>query len=80
MTQQYQKFKFRVVANDGSFPPRAGAWHEVQVMHKPKLIELDGKPSPQIEISAPAYTDLPSPVKLLPGIRHLELLAGTRTV
>jgi hypothetical protein len=80
MTQQYQKFKFRVVANDGSFPPRAGAWHEVEVMHKPKLIDLDGKPSPQITIYPPAYTDLPSPVKLLAGTRHMEVYAGSRAV
>ncbi len=80
MTQQYQEFKFRVVANDGAFPQRAGAWHEVKVMHKPKLIDLDDQPSPQITVYPPAYTDLPSPAKLLPGIKHLEVYAGSRAV
>lgn len=80
MTQQYQEFQFRVVANDGSFPSRAGAWHKVQVMHKPRLIDLDNMPSPQITVYPPAYTDLPSPAKLLPGLKHLEVYAGTRAV
>jgi hypothetical protein len=80
MTQQYQDFKFRVVANDGAFPPRAGAWHEVKVMHKPKLIDLDHQPSPQITVFPPGYTDLPSPAKLLAGAKHLEVYAGSRAV
>ncbi len=80
MTQHYQQFKFRVVANDGAFPPRAGAWHKVEVMHEPKLIDLEGLPSPQITVYPPAYTDLPSPVKLLPGTSHIEVYAGSRAV
>lgn len=80
MTQHYHKFRFRVVANDGAFPPRPGAWHEVAVMHKPKLIDLDGQPSPQITVYPPAYTDLPSPSPLLPGVKHLEVYAGSRAV
>jgi hypothetical protein len=80
MTQQYQTFKFRILANDGSFPPRAGSWHEVEVLPPPKLIDLDGQPSPQITIYPPAYTDLKSPHKLDPGNKHLDLIAGTNVV
>jgi hypothetical protein len=80
MTQHYDTFKFRVVANDGAFPPRAGAWHEVKVMHKPKLIDLDNQPSPQITVYPPAYTDLPSPTRLLPGVKHLEVYAGSQVI
>lgn len=79
MTQQYQKFRFRVLANDGTFPPRAGAWHLVDVLPPPTLVKLDGKPSPQISISPPAYTDLPARV-LDPGTRHLDLIAGSQVV
>jgi hypothetical protein len=80
MTQQRQKFKFRVLANDGSFPPRTGSWHEVEVVPPPKLVDLDGQPSPQTALYPPLYTDLPRPLKLLPGTRDLEVMAGTNVV
>jgi hypothetical protein len=80
MTQQRQKFKFRILANDGSFPPRNNSWHEVEVVPPPKLVDLDGQPSPQIALYPPLYTDLPRPFKLLPGTRDLEVLAGTNVV
>lgn len=77
MTQQYQKFRFRVLANDGAFPPRAGSWHLVEVLPPPGLVPLDGKPSPQITTYPPAYTDL-SPKALEPGTRTLDLIAGSQ--
>ena len=82
MTQQYSEFKFRIVANDGSFPPQDNSWHVVEVRMPPKLVDLDGKPSPQIALYPPAYTDLPSPIKLRApgGTRHLEVMAGTTVV
>ncbi len=75
MTQQRGRFRFRVLANDAAFP-RQG-WHEVEVLPPPRLVMLDGLPSPQIELRYPAYTDLPSPHQLSPGTRHLEAVAGT---
>ena len=80
MTQHKGTFKFRVLANDGSYPPRPGSWHEVEVVPPPELANLHGVPSPQIELHVPAYTDLPSPVALPPGTRQLEVLAGTQVV
>ena len=64
MTQQRGKFRFRLLANDGSYPPRPGSWQEVEVLPPPKLVDLEGHPSPQIELEVPAYTDLPSPERL----------------
>ncbi len=79
LTQQYHKeFKFRVLANDGAFPPRAGTWHMVQVLPKPKLELLDGQPSPHIELYPPAYTDLRSPDRQPPGTRHLRIHEGPK--
>jgi len=75
MTQQRSKFRFRVRAYDAVYPPRG--WHEVDVVPPPQLAMLDGLPSPQIELHYPAYTDLPSPEKLSPGIQHVDAVAGT---
>ena len=80
MTQQRQKFKFRIVASDGSFPPRANSWHEVEVVPPPKLIDLDGQPSPQITLMPPLYTGLKRPDPQLAGTRDLELWAGTNVI
>jgi hypothetical protein len=79
MTQYDQTFKFRILANDGRFPPRGDQWHEVRVMPPPKLVPLDGKASPQIVIYPPAYTDLP-PKALDPGVKHLDVYAGSTVV
>jgi len=70
------KFRFRITANDASFPARGG-WHEIQVMAPPDLVPLDGLPSPQIELDYPEYTDLPSPKKLSAGQGHIDAVAGT---
>ncbi|MSQ93282.1 MAG: hypothetical protein EXR98_01860 [Gemmataceae bacterium] len=79
MTQQYGNFRFRVLANDGAFPPRAGSWHLVEVLPPPTLVKLNGLPSPQLAVYPPAYTDL-SPSVLEPGTRHLNLTAGSHVV
>jgi len=76
MTQHYTKFKFRITANDGSFPPRVGGWQLVNVKLPPKLDLLDGTPSPHIQVTPPLYSDLPAR-KELPGTRHLEVYEGT---
>jgi hypothetical protein len=75
MTQQRSKFRFRIRAYDAVYPPRG--WHEVEVVPPPQLAMLDGLPSPQIELHYPAYTDLPSPDKLSPGVQHVDAVAGT---
>jgi hypothetical protein len=74
---QKQKFKFRIVYNDGAFPPRTGTWHEIEVLPEPKLVALDNRPSPQIALTPPMYTDLP-PRQLPPGVRNLDMFEGTR--
>lgn len=76
MTQQRGKFRYRVLANDATYPPR-GRWHEVEVVLPPRLTVLDGLPSPQCELRPPAYTGLPSPDKLSPGRTNIEAFAGT---
>jgi hypothetical protein len=79
MTQHRGKFRFRVVGNDGRFPPTQ-AWHEVEVLPPPAFAMLDGLPSPQIALYPPEYSDLPSPQKLSPGTRHIEVVQGTHIV
>jgi hypothetical protein len=73
-------FEFRVVANDGSFPPQPGRWHLVKVLPPPSLVDLDGQPSPQIEVFPPAYTEEPSPVKLPPGTKMIKAWAGSNVM
>jgi hypothetical protein len=80
MTMQRGTFRFRVLANDGTFPARPGSWQEVEVLPPPKLANLNGLPSPQIELHFPEYSDLPSPRKLTPGTHQIEALAGTNVV
>ena len=64
-------FRFRLKANDGATP-----WLEVQVLPPAELAPLDGRPSPQLLLEYPAYTDLP--VKHLPdGGSSFEAVAGT---
>jgi hypothetical protein len=66
-----RNFRFRVLANDA-------ATHEygVEVQPLPVLVNLDGKPSPQVRLDYPRYTDLP-PERLPPGSRTLKGVAGT---
>ncbi len=65
-------FKFRVIANDA-----VTADYEVIVQQPPVLLPLDGKPSPQLNLDYPAYTGLPSPQALPPGLGDVEAVCGT---
>jgi hypothetical protein len=72
MTQHPQKFKFRILANDGAFPPRSGTWHEVEVLPPPKLVG-----PPDITVYPPAYTGLKSPELLEAGTGLVKVYAGS---
>jgi hypothetical protein len=65
-------FRFQVRANDA-----VSGWQEVRVLPPPKLALLDGRPSPQIALRYPTYTDLPAE-KLPAGTGKFEAVAGTR--
>jgi hypothetical protein len=77
MTRQQHAFRFRVRANDATFPRRPGAWVTVQVAQPPRLTSLGGLPSPQWELRYPAYADLGPPEKLSPGVSQVEAIGGT---
>lgn len=77
MTQHKGKFRFRIRAGDAAFPAHGG-WHDVEVVPPPEWTALNGFPSPQIELHYPAYTGLPSPTKLTPGTRTLDVIEGTK--
>lgn len=64
-------FAFRVVANDGET-----AWHPVTVAPAPHLVPVDGRPSPQLRLVFPTYTDLKS-AELPDGAGVVEAVAGT---
>jgi hypothetical protein len=72
MTQQRRDFRFRVRAGDAVSPPEEGTWHSVELRHPPSLAPLGGKPSPQMVLFYPAYTDLESPHKLSPGSGNIN--------
>lgn len=74
MTQQYQDFKFRILSNDGSFPPRANTWHEVKVVPEPKLVG-----PALVTIYPPKYLELP-PQKIVDGASLVEVQAGSTVV
>ena len=67
-----RNFRFRVVANDGATPE-----FPVEVLALPRLVSLAGKPSPQVRLDLPRYTDLPTPQILSPGVGNLDLFVGT---
>jgi hypothetical protein len=71
--EEVQKsFRFRILANDAATPE-----YSVEVLPLPSLASLDGKPSPQVRLDYPAYTDLPSPHFLTPGTGNVEAVSGT---
>jgi hypothetical protein len=70
--QVQRSFEFQVKANDAT-----SRWYKIAVEPPPTLGLLDGKPSPQVRLDYPAYTDLPSPRFLQPGIGHIEAITGT---
>src|SRR5262245_19352648 len=65
-------FQFRVRADD-----RDTGGQTVHVLPPPVLVPLDGRPSPQIRLDFPVYTDLPA-VDLPDGGGLIECVAGTR--
>jgi hypothetical protein len=66
-----RSFRYRVQANDAD-----SSWRSVRVLTPPQLALLDGRPSPQIHLDFPAYTDLPA--RDLPdGGGSLEIVTGT---
>lgn len=66
-----RSFTFQVRANDYLSPPQ-----RVQVLPPPTLVSLDGRPSPQVRLEFPAYTDLPS-LELPDGAGAIEAVLGT---
>ncbi|MBI1917444.1 MAG: hypothetical protein HYS12_22310 [Planctomycetes bacterium] len=69
--QIQHNFSFQVVANDASTE-----WFRVEVAPAPTLTNLDGKPSPQVRLFYPSYTDLP-PRSLPEGMANLDAPLGT---
>jgi hypothetical protein len=65
-------FKFQVRANDAK-----SDWHAVTLAPPPRLVPLDGRPSPQMHATFPKYTDEPA-VQLPDGAGTLEAVHGTR--
>jgi hypothetical protein len=67
-----RSFRFRVTANDAVSPE-----YSVEVLPPPALVALGGKPSPQVRLRFPRYTDLPSPQDLPPGSGTIDGVLGT---
>ena len=65
-------FQFRIRGNDADT-----GWHTVQVLPPPVLVPLDGRPSPQLHLEFPKYTDLAA-ADLPDGSGVIECVAGTR--
>jgi hypothetical protein len=66
-----RNFRYQVRANDAT-----SAWLEVEVLPPPQFTALGGRPSPQIHLLYPAYTDLREQ-DLPDGASSLETIAGT---
>jgi hypothetical protein len=64
-------FAVRVTANDGDTD-----WLDVTVVPAPRLVPLDGRPSPQFHAAPPAYTGLPD-AQLPDGAAVIEVPTGT---
>jgi hypothetical protein len=64
-------FRFQVRAHDAASP-----WRKVEVLPPPQFAPLTGRPSPQIHLQYPQYTDLP-PQDLPDGVSSIEAIAGT---
>jgi hypothetical protein len=65
-------FQFRVLAGDSET-----GWNVVAVLPPPRLVPLDGRPSPRLRLSYPAYTGWSS-LDLPDGSAAVEAVAGTR--
>jgi hypothetical protein len=68
----HKNFRFRVRANDADT-----GWQAVAVLPPPILVPRDGRPSPQVRLTYPAYTEL-QPVELADGGSVIEAVTGTR--
>ena len=66
-----RNFKFRLKVNDGQSP-----WHEVVVQAPPEIVPIDGRPSPQLRLEFPHYTNL-KPRQMPDGGSSFEGPAGT---
>jgi hypothetical protein len=64
-------FAFKVISNDCDT-----GWQNVEVAPPPRLIDLDGRPSPQFHYAPPKYTGLPE-IDLPDGAVVLEIPVGT---
>jgi hypothetical protein len=64
-------FRYLVSANDANT-----GWRRVQVSVPPHLAPLDGRPSPQIRLAYPNYTDL-QPSELPDGAGAMQVVFGT---
>ncbi|HLJ95819.1 MAG TPA: hypothetical protein VKU02_21765 [Gemmataceae bacterium] len=67
----HHPFRFQARANDA-----VSSWYEVAVFPPPQLVPLAGRPSPQIHLHFPDYTDLHA-VDLPDGTSSIEAAAGT---
>lgn len=67
-----KSFRYRVRANDTVTP-----WRQVAVLAPPRLVPLNGRPSPHTTLRYPAYTDLGT-VHLPDGVATIKAVAGTR--
>jgi hypothetical protein len=67
-----RNFRFQVKANDAVSPE-----YRVEVLPPPSLTTLEGQPSPQVQLTYPAYTGLPSPETLSPGKGNIDAVVGT---
>ncbi len=69
--QMLRDFSFQVRANDWE-----SAWYRVQVLPPPVLVHLHGRPSPQVRLDYPLYTDRSS--QWLPdGNGNVDVTLGT---
>ncbi len=64
-------FSVRVASNDAETD-----WRDVTVVPPPRLVPLDGRPSPQFHAAPPAYTNLPA-AQLPDGAAVIEVPTGT---
>jgi hypothetical protein len=69
-----RSFRFQITANDA-----VSGWTEVTVLPPPALVALDGRPSPQVRLEYPAYTDLPQE-NLPDGSGNIDAVRGTRAI
>ena len=67
-----RSFRFRVMANDAVSPE-----FPVEVLALPRLVHLNGRPSPRLRLDLPTYTGLLSPQEIPSGTGNLDVLAGT---